>query len=66
MRWNVVIGGQLFSKSFLGYTTYKMALVTKEGLFVAVFLTLLPLFFLWVLVKLLPPWPVNTAPVAGD
>ena len=30
MRWNVVIGGQLFSKSFLGYTTYKMALVTKR------------------------------------
>ena len=24
MRWNVVIGGQLFSKSFLGYTTYKL------------------------------------------
>ena len=23
MRWNVVIGGQLFSKSFLGYTTSK-------------------------------------------
>jgi Ni/Fe-hydrogenase subunit HybB-like protein len=66
MRWNVVIGGQLFSKSFLGYTTYKMALVTKEGLFVAVFLTLLPLFFLWVLVKLLPPWPENAAPAAGD
>ena len=35
MRWNVVIGGQLFSKSFLGYTTYKMALVTKEGFLVA-------------------------------
>ena len=35
MRWNVVIGGQLFSKSFLGYTTYKMALVTREGLLVA-------------------------------
>jgi len=68
MRWNVVIGGQLFSKSFLGYTTYKMALVTKEGLVVAVFLTLLPLFFLWVLVKLLPPWPENHAhaPAAGD
>jgi len=30
MRWNVVIGGQLFSKSFLGYTTYKMSLVTRE------------------------------------
>ncbi len=31
MRWNVVIGGQLFSKSFLGYTTYKMAWATREG-----------------------------------
>jgi Ni/Fe-hydrogenase subunit HybB-like protein len=57
MRWNVVIGGQLFSKSFLGYTTYKMALVTKEGLLVAIFLTILPLCILWVLLKLLPPWP---------
>ncbi len=26
MRWNVVIGGQLFSKSLLGYTTYKMGM----------------------------------------
>ena len=32
MRWNVVIGGQLFSKSFLGYTSYKMAFATREGL----------------------------------
>ena len=57
MRWNVVIGGQLFSKSFLGYTTYKMGLITREGLLVAVVLTVLPLVILWVLVKLLPPWP---------
>ncbi len=56
MRWNVVIGGQLFSKSFLGYTTYKMSLITREGLLMAVALSLLPLLFLWVLVKLLPPW----------
>ena len=62
MRWNVVIGGQLFSKSFLGYTTYKMALVTREGLLVSVFLTILPLGFLWVLVKLLPPWPEEHPP----
>jgi formate-dependent nitrite reductase membrane component NrfD len=68
MRWNVVIGGQLFSKSFLGYTTYKLALATKEGLFVAIALTLLPLLFLWILVKLLPPWPEESAhaPAAGD
>jgi predicted membrane protein len=57
MRWNVVIGGQLFSKSFLGYTTYKMSLVTKEGFFAAIALTILPLVILAVLVKLLPPWP---------
>ena len=64
MRWNVVIGGQLFSKSFLGYTTYKMGLVTREGLLVAIALTLLPLLFLWALVKLLPPWPDESAPAA--
>jgi Ni/Fe-hydrogenase subunit HybB-like protein len=57
MRWNVVIGGQLFSKSFLGYTTYKMGLITREGLLVAIALTILPFVILWALVKLLPPWP---------
>jgi predicted membrane protein len=57
MRWNVVIGGQLFSKSFLGYTTYKMGLVAREGLLTAIVLTVLPFAILWVLVKLLPPWP---------
>src|SRR5579864_6714727 len=56
MRWNVVIGGQLFSKSFLGYTTYKMAFATREGLLTAIILMLLPFGILWVLVKLLPPW----------
>ena len=57
MRWNVVIGGQLFSKSFLGYTTYKMAFATREGLLTAIALMILPFGILWVLVKLLPPWP---------
>lgn len=56
MRWNVVIGGQLFSKSFLGYTTYKMGFVAKEGLLPAILLSILPFVILWVLVKVLPPW----------
>ena len=56
MRWNVVIGGQLFSKSFLGYTTYKMELVTREGLVSAIALMVLPFVIFLVLVKLLPPW----------
>jgi Ni/Fe-hydrogenase subunit HybB-like protein len=56
MRWNVVIGGQLFSKSFLGYTTYKMAFATREGLLAAVVLMILPFAILAGLVRLLPPW----------
>jgi predicted membrane protein len=56
MRWNVVIGGQLFSKSFLGYTTYKMAFAAREGLLPAIALMILPLLILWGLLKLLPPW----------
>ncbi len=55
MRWNVVIGGQLFSKSFLGYTTYKMEIVHREGLLAAVALMILPFLILWALVRLFPP-----------
>jgi Ni/Fe-hydrogenase subunit HybB-like protein len=61
MRWNVVIGGQLFSKSFLGYTTYKLDLVTREGLFAAIALMLLPFAIFFVLVKILPPWQESEA-----
>jgi Ni/Fe-hydrogenase subunit HybB-like protein len=56
MRWNVVIGGQLFSKSFLGYTTYKMSFATREGLLPAILLMILPFVILAALVRLLPPW----------
>lgn len=61
MRWNVVIGGQLFSKSFLGYTTYKMAFATREGLGVAIVLLVLPFVLLALLVHVLPPWPPGPA-----
>ena len=56
MRWNVVIGGQLFSKSFLGYTTYKVDLISREGELIAAGLMILPFIILAILVKLLPPW----------
>jgi predicted membrane protein len=56
MRWNVVIGGQLFSKSFLGYTSYKVEFAAREGLLPAIALMVLPLVIFVVLVKLLPPW----------
>jgi len=67
MRWNVVIGGQLFSKSFLGYTTYKMAFATREGLLTAIALMILPFIILWILVKLLPPWyESDSSPGSGS
>jgi predicted membrane protein len=56
MRWNVVIGGQLFSKSFLGYTTYKLHFAAREGLLPALLLLLLPFGILLVLLRLLPPY----------
>jgi Ni/Fe-hydrogenase subunit HybB-like protein len=59
MRWNVVIGGQLFSKSLLGYTTYDLHFGSREGLAIAIVLTILPLGILFVLAKLLPPWQQN-------
>jgi Ni/Fe-hydrogenase subunit HybB-like protein len=55
MRWNVVIGGQLFSKSFLGYTTYKLEFAAREGLLPAIVLMILPFIVLAVLIKILPP-----------
>ena len=59
MRWNVVIGGQLFSKSLLGYTTYDLHFGSREGLGTAIILTIMPLGILYVLAKLLPPWQQN-------
>jgi predicted membrane protein len=55
-RWNVVVGGQLFSKSFIGLTTYKMAFFGVEGLLVSIGLLLLPFVFLYLLFVILPPW----------
>jgi len=56
MRWNVVIGGQLFSKSFLGFTTYKLEFAHREGLLPAIVLMILPFVILWVLLRILPPY----------
>ncbi len=55
-RWNVVIGGQLFSKSFRGLTAYKIGLGGSEGLLVSIALLILPFVILYVLVRLFPPW----------
>ena len=62
-RWNVVIGGQLFSKSLRGLTVYKMQLFGLEGLLVSGGLLVLPFLILWVLIAILPPWPEAEAKV---
>ena len=63
MRWNVVIGGQLFSKSFLGFTSFKLGMIGAEGYLMAAFWLILPLiilsFFLW----LVPPWKKHSEEV---
>ncbi|MCR4373926.1 MAG: polysulfide reductase NrfD [Acidobacteria bacterium] len=59
MRWNVVIGGQLFSKSFLGYTTYKLEFATREGALSAIIFMIAPLVILAVLIRIFPPWPAQ-------
>ncbi len=56
MRWNVVIGGQLFSKSFSGFTSFKVGLIGLDGTLMAAFWVLLPFGILTFLLWLLPPW----------
>jgi Ni/Fe-hydrogenase subunit HybB-like protein len=63
-RWNVVVGGQMFSKSFRGLTAYKMELTGLEGLLVSLGLLILPLVVLAILVRILPPWDSYQPPAA--
>jgi predicted membrane protein len=56
MRWNIVIGGQLFSKSFYGFTAYKIRLAGSEGLLLTLLWAIMPFLILAFLLWLLPPW----------
>lgn len=60
-RWNVVIGGQLFSKSLRGLTVYKMELMGVEGLVMSMIFLILPVIILYVLLKIFPPWRVASS-----
>lgn len=62
IRWNVVIGGQLFSKSLRGLTVFRLELFGMEGLAMTILLLLLPLAILWGLTKILPPWMDGSNP----
>ena len=52
MRWNVVMGGQMFSKSLRGVMGYKLEFMGSEGLLLGGVILILPFIILAVLVKL--------------
>ncbi len=56
MRWNVVIGGQLLSKSLSGFTSFNAVYSGMEGYLMAAVWLILPLFILTFLLWLMPPW----------
>lgn len=66
MRWNVVIGGQLFSKSLRGVMSYKMEFAGMEGWFMAAVVLALPFVILTVLVKLFLSEKLPTTGVGSD
>jgi Ni/Fe-hydrogenase subunit HybB-like protein len=57
MRWNVVVGGQLFSKSFRGFVDYPVTVWGREGIVAALVVAALPLVLLAGAMRLLPVWP---------
>ena len=61
MRWNVVMGGQMFSKSFRGFKEIHLEWGGREGLIAAAVIMILPLIALWVASKLLPLWQESEA-----
>ncbi|MGB5462841.1 MAG: NrfD/PsrC family molybdoenzyme membrane anchor subunit, partial [Aureibaculum sp.] len=56
MRWNVVIGGQLFSKSLSGFTSFNAVYYGMEGYLMTAIWLILPLGILAFLLWLMPPW----------
>jgi len=61
MRWNVVIGGQLLSKSLRGYTSYVPGLWEREGLIIAVVVFTVPFVLLRALDRAVPLFPPDSA-----
>ncbi len=56
MRWNVVIGGQLMSKSARGYTEFHPEWFGKEGFLAVIAVMALPFLTLFILSKIFPFW----------
>ena len=57
MRWNVVIGGQLISKSLRGFTSFMPGFLEKEGILVAAIIFILPFLILRQFDRIFPFFP---------
>jgi Ni/Fe-hydrogenase subunit HybB-like protein len=66
MRWNVVIGGQLMSKSHRGFTEFHPEWFDKEGIMMVLILMSLPLILLFILSKIFPFWLEDEEEVQGS
>ncbi len=56
MRWNVVVGGQMVSKSGRGFVFYHPHFFEKEGILPVLILLALPVVTLYILSKIFPLW----------
>ena len=56
MRWNVVIGGQILSKSLRGFLSYTPEITGREGILVALFIMALPFELFALITYFIPPW----------
>jgi predicted membrane protein len=65
MRWNVVIGGQLISKSYRGYTSFMPGFLEKEGILVAAVIFILPFLILRQFDRIFPFFPVSKQKPSG-
>ncbi len=59
MRWNVVIGGQLMSKSARGYTEFHPQWFDKEGILAVIVVMVIPFIILFVLSRIFPFWTAD-------
>ncbi|MBZ0271866.1 polysulfide reductase NrfD [bacterium] len=59
MRWNVIIGGQMLSKSGRGFTSYVPGIFEKEGLITAAIIFTAPFLILYLFHRVVPLFPVE-------
>jgi Ni/Fe-hydrogenase subunit HybB-like protein len=64
MRWNVVVGGQLLSKSMRGFTDYFPGIWEKEGIITALVIFTAPFLILYLFHRLVPLFPPAAKPAA--